>query len=778
MNSFASAYQSWQKLNANNTLIQNAFENTLSRDGTSPNQMEANFDMNSHRILNLPAPTYGTDPMRLTDLPAYLASFVASLSTQIALNSNTQIVNLDPTGTYGLGLSDCTVGMRTIISNAITAGAGKQLLFYVPSGTYVVSQTASHPTIFDFTGMTTGALGQLGVHFVGAGNQAVTFLVSGTITNAPYLPSTNTQFADYTTYPDSSRSRFMWVPQSANTVISGFSVRRAATGSPIQLAVGLELGAHSGGVCQRGQVFDVSFSEVANKDLYCEGDVYGFTYTNCTFAESYGQGGVIGFSGSACVNHQFNACTVEINKITVDTKQYCVEINNGASDINFDTPVCITVGANGVDQPSVAQYVFGLLGASYQSFASVRGGTMIGPWVFSQGYSRLTMDTVQCQFLDCMAAGAGSLNIVNTESGFVGKNCYPFGSWTIGLNVLVATGSTVGLNAGSALKAWNPQSLTAWADKQPAFVWENMGGFNKLKILNAGIGQSGSGGASPNTPDPMTANVATSTNRIPALLDSKNPLYEASYFKTSVPGLPLVITNASTGYSVAVGTVSGRRAWKVTTPTVGAGAAILARYFECAVNELFVFKLRYLISLTSALTDATSDADADFFYLQFQFYDSSGNPIATSGEGKIGDVLNNGGSWGWYNGTQTDRLFGLAYTTGLWTEYQSLPVCAPTGAAFCKLAVVFVMTQVANNNKYEVSCLDPEAITAPLTSKIRHRPLTSRLVTASADTWPTISGLSLAPNDVMWNSVQESGKVCFKTADATAANWITGPSNP
>ncbi len=43
-------------INDNSALIEAAFENTLSRDGTSPNQMGADLDMNSHKILNLPAP--------------------------------------------------------------------------------------------------------------------------------------------------------------------------------------------------------------------------------------------------------------------------------------------------------------------------------------------------------------------------------------------------------------------------------------------------------------------------------------------------------------------------------------------------------------------------------------------------------------------------------------------------------------------------------------------------------------------------------------------------
>lgn len=51
-------------INANFTATEVAMEKTLSRDGTSPNAMEANLDMNSNRILNLPAASADTEPVR------------------------------------------------------------------------------------------------------------------------------------------------------------------------------------------------------------------------------------------------------------------------------------------------------------------------------------------------------------------------------------------------------------------------------------------------------------------------------------------------------------------------------------------------------------------------------------------------------------------------------------------------------------------------------------------------------------------------------------------
>lgn len=54
-------------INNNNALIEASFENTLSRDGTSPNQMQADLDMNSYRILNLPAASSATEPVRYAE---------------------------------------------------------------------------------------------------------------------------------------------------------------------------------------------------------------------------------------------------------------------------------------------------------------------------------------------------------------------------------------------------------------------------------------------------------------------------------------------------------------------------------------------------------------------------------------------------------------------------------------------------------------------------------------------------------------------------------------
>jgi hypothetical protein len=54
--------------NNNLAAITSGFDNTLSLNGLAPNQMQANLDMNSFQILNLPPPGTVNSPARLADV--------------------------------------------------------------------------------------------------------------------------------------------------------------------------------------------------------------------------------------------------------------------------------------------------------------------------------------------------------------------------------------------------------------------------------------------------------------------------------------------------------------------------------------------------------------------------------------------------------------------------------------------------------------------------------------------------------------------------------------
>ena len=63
-------------INSNSEKIEDAIQNTLSRDGTSPNAMGATLDMNSNRIINLPEPVGAAEPVRKDAFDALEAATV------------------------------------------------------------------------------------------------------------------------------------------------------------------------------------------------------------------------------------------------------------------------------------------------------------------------------------------------------------------------------------------------------------------------------------------------------------------------------------------------------------------------------------------------------------------------------------------------------------------------------------------------------------------------------------------------------------------------------
>ena len=100
--SLASQSAAQSALNANFTAIQTAFENTLSRDGTATNDMDADLDMNSNRILNLPAAVGNTEPVRFVDVQSFVdAAEAAQVASEAALDSFTDLYlgvkSVDPT---------------------------------------------------------------------------------------------------------------------------------------------------------------------------------------------------------------------------------------------------------------------------------------------------------------------------------------------------------------------------------------------------------------------------------------------------------------------------------------------------------------------------------------------------------------------------------------------------------------------------------------------------------------------------------------------------------
>lgn len=100
-------------INNNNDVLEAAVENTISRDGTAPNTMGAELDMNNNRVINLPPPVSPTEPIRVADLeaviiPSPLPGNVTGPSS--AIGGNIAVFQ----GTTGKAITDSGVDIQDI----------------------------------------------------------------------------------------------------------------------------------------------------------------------------------------------------------------------------------------------------------------------------------------------------------------------------------------------------------------------------------------------------------------------------------------------------------------------------------------------------------------------------------------------------------------------------------------------------------------------------------------------------------------------------------------
>jgi len=174
-------------INTNFDTVETAFDNTLSRDGTTPNTMSASLDMNSNRIINLPVPIGATEPVRLTELSDF---------------TDTGTINLVPVGgTTGQALVknsgtnyDVEWGNLTDIPGTITPDHGGTGVANNAASTLTIS--GSFPTTLTISGSTNITLPTSGTMITTGGDNEFTGTntfptvgldgsSSGTVTIAP-----------------------------------------------------------------------------------------------------------------------------------------------------------------------------------------------------------------------------------------------------------------------------------------------------------------------------------------------------------------------------------------------------------------------------------------------------------------------------------------------------------------------------------------------------------------------------------------------------------------
>jgi hypothetical protein len=133
-------------INANNAAITTAMDNTLSRDGTLPNQLIATVDANSQRILNLPAPLTSAEPLRLTELNSFIGG--GTVTNIPAGGTTNQVLAKTSNSDYAVGWTSESAEVIAGTNIAVTGGAPITVAT-VTTPTFTTVNTATIPTVVD-----------------------------------------------------------------------------------------------------------------------------------------------------------------------------------------------------------------------------------------------------------------------------------------------------------------------------------------------------------------------------------------------------------------------------------------------------------------------------------------------------------------------------------------------------------------------------------------------------------------------------------------------------
>jgi len=145
LNTITSGFASTDALNTNFAIIEEGFDNTLSLDGSTPNSMSAEIDMNSSAIINLGAPQNATSAARLQDVTA-----------TGTINIGRTIVN----SIANLRLADPTQDQSIQVTGYYSEGDGGGGEFYWDSAS---TEADDDGTIIKVTAVTTGRFKRLNV---------------------------------------------------------------------------------------------------------------------------------------------------------------------------------------------------------------------------------------------------------------------------------------------------------------------------------------------------------------------------------------------------------------------------------------------------------------------------------------------------------------------------------------------------------------------------------------------------------------------------------------
>lgn len=194
------------EINTNFSTIQTAMDNTLSRDGTAPNQMGASLDMNSNTILNLPTPLDNFSPLRLIDVSTLNGAGTINVSPLPTGGTTGQVLSKNSNTNYDVHWSTATGAVTSVGlslpadfsvagSPVTTSGTLAATFVNTPTGTggfvRATSPTLTTPVLGAAAGTSIALSGGLGV----AGATPVSnSIVVGVTTVTPSVRSSLTLF--------------------------------------------------------------------------------------------------------------------------------------------------------------------------------------------------------------------------------------------------------------------------------------------------------------------------------------------------------------------------------------------------------------------------------------------------------------------------------------------------------------------------------------------------------------------------------------------------------
>jgi hypothetical protein len=180
LTTLTSRYGSIDALNANFEALADAIENTLSRDGTGPNALEANVDANSYRIINLPDPLNNSEPVTLgwisDNYPAFeeVSDNLATIETVANSINNVNAVGsdlLEPTSeinTVAVSITNVNA-VGNNITNVNTLAAQSDNIDTLVAFTSEIEAVIANETDIDTVSSNIGAVQTLGSDLAGTG---------------------------------------------------------------------------------------------------------------------------------------------------------------------------------------------------------------------------------------------------------------------------------------------------------------------------------------------------------------------------------------------------------------------------------------------------------------------------------------------------------------------------------------------------------------------------------------------------------------------------------